>query len=185
MAKTGLLPDLDRLNEVFEYDPENGNLIWKAKPHPKAHAVIIGAPSGSMCERGYINVMLDCKPYGVHRIVWKMHYKVEPPEFIDHENGNQWDFKINNLRPATQSQNNANRKVMANSKSGIKGIKNYSNGQYNCWLASFSVNGKKKAKSFPYNDDGLNKAIEWRNFNCSLINGEYDKPSENIYGKSM
>ena len=184
MAKTGILPPLERLLEVFEYDPIDGTLIWKSKPHPKAHAVIIGAPAGSICKRGYISVMLDKKPYGVHRVVWKMHYEEEPPEFIDHKNGDEWDFKIDNLRPATQSQNNANRSAMGNSKSGIKGIKQPSNGKYACWLASYSIAGKKKAKSFPHSDEGLAAAIAWRNSNCAAVHGDYDKPSANN-GRSM
>jgi hypothetical protein len=177
VARTGTLPSLERLREVFSYDPLTGELLWIAKPHPKAHAVVIGAPAGYQSERGYIGVMLDKKHYSVHRVAWKMHYEEEPPKFIDHSNGDEWDFKISNLRPATQSQNNANRDVMGNSKSGIKGVKPYHKGNYSCWLASYTENGKKKAKSFPYTDEGLKSALEWRNNQCLRVYGEYDRPS--------
>lgn len=171
VADTGLLPSLERLREVLSFDPVKGSLVWIAKTHPKATKLFIGAPAGSMCERGYINVTIDRKPYAVHRVVWKMHYGVEPPEFIDHKNRNEWDFRIDNLRPATQSQNNANRSVT--SASGIKGVRHYSSGAYDCWLASYKEDGKKKAKAFPYTDEGLEIAIAWRAENAQRVNGEY------------
>lgn len=178
MAKTGLLPPIERLFDLLSYNPDTGEIRWIAKPHPKAHAIVIGAISGSQNDRGYVVITIDKKPYNAHRIAWKMHHKEEPPEFIDHKDGIQWNLKIDNLRPATQSQNNANRRVMGNSKSGIKGIRQIFKGQYSAWMASVTIKGRKIAKTFPNDDLGKTAAIAWRNEMAKKEHGEYFKESK-------
>jgi hypothetical protein len=54
-------------------------------------------------------------------------------------------------------------------KSGHKGICHYRKGNYNRWLATYVEKGTKKAKSFPYNEEGLQEAIAWRDENCERV----------------
>jgi hypothetical protein len=45
------------------------------------------------------------------------------PTFIDHINNNRLDNRIENLRIATDSQNNCNKGIQANNTSGSKNVK--------------------------------------------------------------
>jgi hypothetical protein len=44
------------------------------------------------------------------------------PEFLDHIDGNTFNNCIENLRPATISQNNCNQVIRKDNTSGIKGV---------------------------------------------------------------
>lgn len=99
------LPTLERLKELLEYNPD-GSLTWKQKRSRKMTAK---AQAGCINARKYFTMKIDYTQYLVHRIIWKIHYGTEP-EYIDHINGNPSDNRIENLRAATCSQNNANRK---------------------------------------------------------------------------
>jgi len=60
---------------------------------------------------------------------------------IDHRNGNKLDNRKQNLRPATRSQNNANRKAQPHS-SKYKGVRWHR--QNKKWTAQIGVDGKSK-----------------------------------------
>lgn len=68
----------------------------------------------------YIAIQVDRKPYQAHRIIWMMKTGSFPDNFIDHINGDGHDNRWSNLRAATQSQNNMNRRTPKNNKLGIK-----------------------------------------------------------------
>lgn len=107
------LPKSDRLNELFEY--RNGELIRKVTVNYRAKK---GRVAGSLSSAGYKYVMVDGQKYLVHRIIFMMIHGYVP-DLIDHKNQNPSDNRIENLRPATKSQNAAN--SAARNKSGIKG----------------------------------------------------------------
>jgi len=58
---------------------------------------------------------------------------------VDHRNGNGLDNRRANLRPATKSQNGANRLIAASNKSGFKGV-DLKKGR---WRAQIKVVGSK------------------------------------------
>ena len=94
------------------------------------------------------SVEIDHKSYSVHRLVWLMHHGVLP-EFLDHINGNKLDNRIENLRPATKSQNNQNKRLYSNNTSGVKGVCWHK--RIKKWQVNVRVNGKQK--SFGFFDD--------------------------------
>lgn len=101
----------------FEYN--NGELFWKDNFSRKAKK---GKKCGSVNKSdGYCYVQINKKRYPAHRIIFHMHYGYLP-EFLDHINGIRLDNRIENLRPATKQQNQQNRKVMSNNKSGHPGV---------------------------------------------------------------
>lgn len=57
----------------------------------------------------------------VHRVIYLMHHKVLPPQ-IDHINRNKTDNRIDNLRMATQSEQNCNKGKRTNNTSGYTGV---------------------------------------------------------------
>jgi hypothetical protein len=63
-----------------------------------------------------------------------------PPGLIDHVNMKKSDNRWVNLRLATASQNNANRRATARSSSGVKGV--YWHRRIKKWQASIMVDGR-------------------------------------------
>ena len=122
-------------HEVFEY--RDGVLIFKERPSDhfsteRARSIFnskyAGKPAGAICKAsGYRLVGLRYKGHALrlyaHRIIWEMFNPPIPKgmsiDHIDHCSANN---RIENLRLATKSTNGMNRKVPANSSSGLKNI---------------------------------------------------------------
>jgi len=69
----------------------------------------------------------------LHRVVLGLGY--EDPRQADHENGNGQDCRKRNLRIATYSENNRNRKVHRDNFLGVKGIRKLSCGSFQSRIA--------------------------------------------------
>lgn len=104
------------LQSIFTY--KDGVLYWKKQLSKIAK---IGTKAGSIDNLGYLNVQIKGKKYKVHRVIFMMHYGYLP-EFIDHIDRNPSNNNIENLRPATHTENMCNSKTPKNNKSGIKGV---------------------------------------------------------------
>ena len=91
--------------KLVTYDPETGTLtrINKGKNGK-------GAIHGSTGKHGYIRFGLEGESYLAHRLAWLLHYKAWPQNQIDHINHDTSDNRMTNLREATHSENNRNRK---------------------------------------------------------------------------
>lgn len=110
-----------RLREVLRYDGATGIFTWKVKTNRRT---VIGARAGYIQKRGEargrMQIRIDGKLYLAHRLAWLYTYGEFPPHTIDHKNTNPSDNRLDNLRAATQSQNNAN--TNPRGKSGRKGV---------------------------------------------------------------
>ena len=63
------------------------------------------------------------KHFKIHRLVFQHFGKDWNPELtVDHINGDRADNRIENLRLATQQQQNFNTKIYTNNKLGVKGV---------------------------------------------------------------
>lgn len=110
---------LAELHRLFDYCPVTGVLIWKVKPCPRMPAgVVAGGPN----TRGYWQVRVGERKLKVHRIIFAMWHGYWPSKNVDHINGVTSDNRIENLRDASQLQNNWNRRNQQNSTTGIKGV---------------------------------------------------------------
>ena len=125
------------LKEKLDYNQELGIFTWKLKSAFKK----IGSIAGYKNLQGYIIIKINKKMYPAHRLVCLYVYGYLP-KIIDHINGIKDDNRIINLRPATSSQNQWNRKLSKNNTSGIKGVT--WNTHTNKWLAQTTINGKNK-----------------------------------------
>jgi len=76
----------------------------------------------------------------MHRVVMEL-AGVATPEQVDHKNRRRRDNRLQNLRPATQSQNSHNMRKHQNNTSGVKGVHWDTNRQY--WVAQIRVNGAR------------------------------------------
>lgn len=97
---------LERLKEVLDCDPEAGTFTWK-----QARAGAVVPAGGTSNAKGYARICIDYALHYRHRLVWLYVHGEWPTETIDHINGVPGDDRISNLRPASYSQNNANRRA--------------------------------------------------------------------------
>lgn len=129
---------LEELRQEFlkRFEYRDGELYLRFRKYNKD----INLPAGSYNKRGYRKVNVNYKTYYVHRIVFLMHHGYLPP-ILDHIDGNIKNNKIENLREATQSQNQFNRKIDKDSNTGVKGVKWVEKRKQ--YLAHVRVNYKK------------------------------------------
>ena len=104
------------LHELFEY--RNGALFWK-KVH-KFQPYLLGKEAGCM-DKSYKRINLNNKLYGLHQIIFLYHYGYIPTN-VDHIDGNKLNNFIENLREATHSQNQHNKKASKTNTSGFKNV---------------------------------------------------------------
>jgi hypothetical protein len=112
-----------------------------------------GKRAGTVNSTGRRQISIGKKLYKEHRLIFLMHHGFLPKE-IDHIDGNPLNNKIDNLREASRTQNNANQKIRKDNSSGAKGISWVKS--RNQWVAYSCINGKKKYAGY-YKD--LNAAI--------------------------
>jgi len=89
------LPEWHELNSLYEYD--NGSIISRRSGKTIGHQ-----------HNGYTLITYKGKKLQAHRVIWKLVYKTEPPQIIDHINRDRSDNRIENLRAATASENALN-----------------------------------------------------------------------------
>ncbi len=143
----------DYLKSLIEYDTETGIMKWKVKRQPNISpgdicGCIKKRPSG---DRWVIK--LDGKPYFRSRLAWLYVHGYMPLNFIDHKNRNSLDDRIENLREATISQNNTNKKKYKNNSSGTKGVHYKSNRDR--WIARIGINGKRIERSCKTKEEAI------------------------------
>jgi hypothetical protein len=102
----------DELKRQFHYNPDTG-IFTRLSNNTECHCL-----NGT----GVILVYVNKKRYLAHRLAWLYINGTFPKFVIDHINHIRHDNRIENLRPATLSQNQHNRKPNVNSSSGIKGL---------------------------------------------------------------
>lgn len=101
----------ETLQENFEYI--DGSLFFKKKQG------LIEA--GTIHHTGYRAIIFKRKWYLAHRLVWLYHHGFLPP-MLDHIDGDKLNNHIDNLRVATPVQNQQNKRISKNNKTGVKGI---------------------------------------------------------------
>lgn len=138
---TGVDMDSNILNqklllELFEY--KDGHLYWKKNANS---SVKTGDKAGSIRNDGYWRIGINGKAHTAHRTIFLYHHGFLPQN-IDHINGIKTDNRIENLRAATNSQNQCNAKINTKNKSGIKGV--CWNKKAKKWVVYLYINGKYK-----------------------------------------
>lgn len=146
MSKVKSLPPVEYLRECFDYNADTGELRWRQRPiahfaDSRAAAIFnsrcAGKLAGRVDEFGYRIVKLG-RPYRAHRLIWKLVTGEEPPESIDHVNGDRDNNRFTKLRSATVPEQGWNRKLKRTNTSGYRGVyRSYGN-----WQAQIGINGE-------------------------------------------
>lgn len=126
------------LKQLFTY--KKGFLYWKVK-RPKSQ---IGKKAGFLNKRksgDRYMIKINGKSYLNSRLIFLYHHNWLP-EMVDHKKHNTLDDRIENLRPATRSQNLINRTSSKNSTSKYLGVSFHK--LANKWCANIFIDKKLK-----------------------------------------
>lgn len=132
-VRTKQINDLpvEYLRECFDLDATVGTLTWRQRPRhhfacSRGHAVFnskyAGVVAGSPNEFGYLIVRIGARLYRAHRIVYALAFGHHSKGVIDHRDGNPTNNAPLNLREATYTQNQLNKRVSHSSATGVKGV---------------------------------------------------------------
>lgn len=145
-------PPIERVRQALRYQ-EDGRLFWRNRPvdhFPDTRSWRTWNTRYADTEAGGIfecptggprwKLGLDGRDYFRHKVVWALNNGEWIGE-LDHINRNRLDDRIENLRPATSSQNAANSSLRRDSVSGFKGVSWFAKGNKN-WRAQIRVNGR-------------------------------------------
>ena len=110
---------VDELRSLLSYDGDTGIFRWSKPPAPGRQR-FVGAVAGKV-SGVYRQIKIGGVLYMAHRLAWHHSTGDWPLEDIDHVNGDPRDNRLVNLRLATQSQNNGNRRSRHGS-SKFKGV---------------------------------------------------------------
>ncbi len=116
---------IERLNELFAYDPVTGIVTWRSRPNGTVqwNGKLAGKKVAVFAnEDGYLRVKVDNTSIGEHRLIFILHFGRFPLGGIDHINGDPSDNRIENLREVSHRENCMNVKLRADNSSGVQGV---------------------------------------------------------------
>jgi len=126
------LPSPEVLRQLLRYEPETGKLFWltrgsewfkSRRAELSWNARYVGREAGtSRGNHGYLQIGLLGQNLMVHRVAFAIIENKWPADEVDHVNGVKLDNRAANLRAASRSQNQRNRSVRSDSKTGAKGV---------------------------------------------------------------
>ncbi len=167
----------DYLLSCLDYSRDSGLMIWRVRPdnHFSTHdyarrwnSRYAGTVAGAPNSKGYLNLKIDNQSHRVHRLAWLYVTRERPIQFIDHIDGNKLNNRFENLRLATNSENQRNFPKSTRNTSGVKGVSWCNTRQK--WGAYISCNGQRVNLGF-FAD--IAAAIEARRKGENQYHGEF------------
>lgn len=183
------------LIELIDYNAETGIFTWKPRDsrdtrwfkkewHGRAwntryagqpvwghdrHRV---CPDGTQVRHQIVMGVLG-RRYLAHRLAWFWVHGRWPKKTIDHKNGNPADNRLANLREATQSQQNQNRRVQSRNQTGRKGVFYYPGGRIRPYVAKLGHNGRQITLGWFADPDEAHRAYVAK---AKELFGEFHRP---------
>lgn len=153
-----------KLLGMYRYDPKTGVVFRTIR--------MGNYPAGSACNAlstngKYYKTTYKGNQVLLHRLAWFLYYKEQPPDVIDHKDGDGLNNRIDNLREATTSTNQMNIDVTVKSTTGIKGIMPVRGGKL--YRAEVCVQGKRYQK----HSKSIEELQGWVVAKRQTLHGEY------------
>ena len=127
----------DELRKLLSYDPETGAFVWIA---PRSRQLKPGQRAGCKGKNGYLSIRINDKLMYCHRLAWLYMTGEWPPSQVDHVNGDRSDNRWDNLRNASNDQNQMNCKPKRDRAGHLKGA--FFDKSRMRWVSHIRVNGK-------------------------------------------
>ena len=124
-----------RLRELLHYDEDTGEFRWLERV---ARRIERGDVAG-IVDQGYRRITIQGRHYRAHHLAWLYMTGKWCSQVIDHRDGNGSNNRWVNLRPATKSQNSANKRLYRNNACGLKGVCR----ERSRWRAAINKNGRR------------------------------------------
>lgn len=107
--------------ELLHYDRETGVFRWRNFRRPAIKAWDV---AGSANAKGYVQIMINQENYLAHRLAWLYVTGAWPEDQVDHRDNCKANNAWENLRSATNAENQQNQIVApkSNSSSGLLGV---------------------------------------------------------------
>jgi hypothetical protein len=122
----------------LHYDPKTGEFRWL---NPTSRSINAGDLAGNLDPSSrYWDIAIEGRSYRAHRLAWLYMTGKWWPRVIDHRDRNPSNNRWDNLRRATVSQNNANRRRHKNNACGFKGVTRIPSGR---WRATIFKNRRR------------------------------------------
>lgn len=132
-------PSKSELINLFIYNEETGDLIWKTRGEEyfkskRGHAIwnsrytgciagSVGTHGSNSSKKSYVKVSINKSMFYAHRIIYIIfNGSIDGDLEIDHINGNGLDNKIENLRLVSRVENLKNRRRCSINSSGFNGV---------------------------------------------------------------
>lgn len=123
-----------RLRELLHYDPLTGVFTRVVDVGPRKDQKA-GSVAGGENQEGYVQIQVDGKHYLAHRLAWFYVHGEWPEPECDHKDTIRNHNWLDNLRPATRSENEQNQRK-------ARGV--YWNKPNSKWHAQIKLNGRSK-----------------------------------------
>lgn len=137
------------LKEYLSYCPNTGKFTWIKNTHPYKN--LVGKEAGSISKRdGHIELRFLGTLYRASTLAWLYMYGKFPNYHIDHQDHNEQNNAISNLRDVPQKENNKNQSKKISNTSGVTGVWINKKSSINPYVAEIMVNKRKiSLGSFP------------------------------------
>lgn len=110
----------EEIKKAIDYSPDTGIFSWSKSCTSKKRIGNVG----SINDKGYVKIRFMGKDFAAHRLAFFYMTGLMPHKNIqvDHINCIRHDNRWENLRLATQSENQRNEMLRRNNTSGFKGV---------------------------------------------------------------
>lgn len=128
------------VKRLLDYNQENGEFIWKRGGGARAKGSVAGHVKKNEAGKSYLVITVRGVPCSAHRLafIWMGE---EPPEQVDHDDGNGLNNAWINLNKSNQFDNSKNHRLHYNNLSGVPDVRFEIASEL--WRVRIGVDGKR------------------------------------------